>query len=99
MLMPLALIGTAQRAISETTNFVRYSGERRSGAVTTTPMVLKRSRTAGVSMASLETLARRCTIAADVPAGNYERMPILADALMDTRYDGCRVVKLLTGRE
>ena len=69
-LAPLALIGPAQRSISLATNPVRYCGVLRSGAGMVTPRLLKRSRTAGVSTASLDALARRCTIASGVPLGN-----------------------------
>ena len=43
---------------------------RRSGAGMVTPMLLNRSRTAGVSTASFDALASRCTIASGVPFGN-----------------------------
>src|SRR5262249_9884213 len=69
-LAPLALMGPAQRAISLTTNLARYSGVLRSAAGMVTPMLLNRSRTAGVSTASLTALARRRTISSGVPFGN-----------------------------
>src|SRR5262249_53457503 len=62
-------MGPAQRAISLTTNFAKYSGVLRSGAGMVTPMLLNRSRTAGVSTASLVALARRRTISSGVPLG------------------------------
>ena len=46
--MPAALIGTAQFAISLSTNCARYSGDRRSGVTTVAPMLLSCSWTAAV---------------------------------------------------
>src|SRR5499426_3687441 len=62
-------MGPAQRAISLTTNLARYSGVLRSAAGMVTPMLLNRSRTAGVSTASLTALASRRTISSGVPFG------------------------------
>src|SRR5262249_54785391 len=45
-----ALIGPAHFSIWLSTNFCRYSGERRSGATTSTPISLRRAITAGVVM-------------------------------------------------
>src|SRR5262249_25111864 len=68
-LAPLALMGAAHRSISLGTNFVRYSGVRRSGGGMVTPMLSKRSRTAGASTASFTALARCRTVSSGVPLG------------------------------
>src|SRR5262249_39042598 len=47
---PAALIGPAHFSIWLSTNFCRYSGQRRSGATTSTPISLRRPATAGVVM-------------------------------------------------
>jgi hypothetical protein len=64
-----ALIGAAHFEISLSTNFCRYSGERRSGATIVAPTSFSLAYTAGVFMASTAVALSLCTIAVGVPRG------------------------------
>src|SRR5262245_65104007 len=66
---PAALIGAAHFSIWFSTNFWRYSGVRRSGATTSTPISLRRATTAGVVMVATAALWGAFTIGAGVVFG------------------------------
>jgi hypothetical protein len=61
--------------LAATQHKISIENDRRSGAAAGTPMLLKRSRTTGVSMVSLDAVAKRSTIATARATGNGEARP------------------------